>query len=199
MQDNQHIVKYNVEFNRLAIRTGWDDSVLRHRYYTGLAERIKDVMGPQGKPSTLDAMKTLAHSIDSRHWERQREKSRAGKSKADGKADKSDKPDHKSDHKSDDKKGSTSKHNNHKHNKDKQKNDSKSSSGNAPAYAEKLGKDGKLTQAERQRRFDNNLCMFCGGVGHGAKDCPKSSSSASKAKARAAQVKEKETPDPKKG
>ena len=28
MQDNQRIIKYNVEFNRLAIRTGWDDSVL---------------------------------------------------------------------------------------------------------------------------------------------------------------------------
>jgi hypothetical protein len=27
MNDNQRIVKYNVEFNRLAIRTGWDDSV----------------------------------------------------------------------------------------------------------------------------------------------------------------------------
>jgi hypothetical protein len=202
MQDNQHIVKYNVDFSRLAIRTGWEDSVLRHRYYTGLAERIKDIMGQHGKPPTLESMKLLAHSIDARYWERQREKSRGGKSKSDSKPDKSDKPDHKSDHKSDDKKGSTSKDNSHfKNKKDKQKTDNKSasSSGNAPAYAEKLGKDGKLTQTERQRRFDNNLCMFCGGVGHGAKDCPKSSSSASKAKARAAQVKEKETPDPKKG
>jgi Ty3 transposon capsid-like protein len=79
MQDNQHIIKYNVEFNRLAIRTHWDDSVLRHRYYSGLAERIKDIMGQQGKPATLKAMKTLPHTIDSRHWERLREKSRSGK------------------------------------------------------------------------------------------------------------------------
>ena len=28
MQDNQHIVKYNVEFNKFAIRTGWDEGVL---------------------------------------------------------------------------------------------------------------------------------------------------------------------------
>ena len=28
MQDNQHIVKYNVEFNHLVIHTGWDDGVL---------------------------------------------------------------------------------------------------------------------------------------------------------------------------
>ena len=77
MSENQRIVKYNVKFNRLAIKTGWDDSVLRHRYYSGLSERIKDIIGQQGKPSTLAAMKNLAHSIDSRHWERLREKSRS--------------------------------------------------------------------------------------------------------------------------
>jgi hypothetical protein len=41
--------------------------------------------------------------------------------------------------------------------------------------------------------------LFCGGTGHTAKECPKSSSSASKAKARAVQAKEKETPEAKKG
>jgi len=60
MQENQHIVKYNVDFNRFSIQTGWeswDKGVLWHQYYSGLAERIKDIMGQQGKP----AMKTLAH------------------------------------------------------------------------------------------------------------------------------------------
>ena len=46
----------------------------------------------------------------------------------------------------------------------------------------KLGKDGKLTPAERQRRMDNNLCMFCGSPGHMVKDCPKGTSSAAKAR-----------------
>src|SRR6202040_324737 len=55
-----------------------------------------------------------------------------------------------------------------------------------PDLSDKLGKDGKLTQAEHTRRFNNNLCLFCGGVGHTAKECPKSSSSAMKAKAHAA-------------
>jgi hypothetical protein len=80
MHENQNIVQYNVKFNSLAIRTGWNDSVLRHRYYCGLAERIKDIMGQQGKPTTLEAMKTLAHSIDFRHWERLHEKSCSGNS-----------------------------------------------------------------------------------------------------------------------
>ena len=201
MQDNQHIVKYNVEFNRLAIRTGWGDSVLRHRYYSGLAERIKDAMGQQGKPPTLEAMKELAHSIDSRHWERLREKSRAGRNKTDG----TDKSDGKN-NKSDDKNKNPTSGNNNSNNNNKNNNKNKpgkpgkpaSTSGNSASISDKLGKDGKLTPQERQRRFDNNLCMFCGGVGHTAKDCNKASSSAAKAKARAAQVKEKESADSKK-
>ena len=207
MHDNQHIVKYNVEFNRLAIRTGWDDGVLRHRYYSGLAERIKDIMGQQGKPTSLEDMKHLAHSIDSRHWERLREKSRAGRSKSDH----PDKPDSKN-NKSDDK-GKTpasnnnsnqSRNNNNSNNNNKSNKPAKgsSSSGNSASIADKLGKDGKLAREERQRRFDNNLCLYCGGTGHTAANCNKSSSSSSKAKARAAQVKEekKDTPpEPKKG
>ena len=64
MYDNQHILKYNINFNHLSIQTGWTDGVLRHRYYSGLAERIKDIMVQQDKPSTLKEMKTLAHAID---------------------------------------------------------------------------------------------------------------------------------------
>ena len=192
MQDNQHIVKYNVEFNRLAIQTGWDESVLRHRYYSGLAERIKDIMGQQGKPSTLDAMKVLAHSIDARYWERSREKSRNDKGKSDS---------GKTDQKSDKKTPASGSNNSNQKNTQNKSAKPASSSGNSASLSDKLGKDGKLTPQERQRRFENNLCMFCGKMGHMAKDCPKSSSSASKAKGRAAQAKEKEKespPDPKK-
>ena len=216
MHDNQRIVKYNVEFNRLAVRTGWDDSVLRYRYYSGLAERIKDIMGQQGKPATLEAMKTLAHSIDSCHWERLREKSRSNRN---NKSDTAKSDNHKSDDKGKNASSSSSGSNNkktgnshshsnsdnhgHTHNHGQKSGKSaSSSSGNSASISDKLGKDGKLTQQERQRRFDNNLCMFCGGVGHTAKDCPKSTSSAAKAKGRAAQVqtktKEKEPSEPKK-
>ena len=53
----------------------------------------------------------------------------------------------------------------------------------------KLRKDGKLTQQERQRHFKQNLCMFCGKVGHIAKDCHK----AIAAKARSASTNTKST------
>ena len=145
MADNQHIVKYNVEFNRLAIRTGWDDSVLQHRYYTGLAEQIKDVMGQQGKPATLEGMKILAHTIDSRHWERLSEKSRTGKNKSDDKPDKSDDKSDKGNKADDKNKNSKGKNKADNSNKSAK---TPSSSGNPNPLADKLGKDGKLTQQE---------------------------------------------------
>jgi len=44
MRDNQRILKYNVKFNRLSARVDWGDSALRHRYYKGLPDCIKDVL-----------------------------------------------------------------------------------------------------------------------------------------------------------
>ena len=74
MSENQRIVKYNVEFKRLSIRSHWDSMALKHRYYSGLAERIKGVMASRGKPQTLEALRELAQDIDTRYWERIREK-----------------------------------------------------------------------------------------------------------------------------
>ena len=52
----------------------------------------------------------------------------------------------------------------------------------------KLGKDGKLTPQERQRRMDNSLCLFCGKTGHIAKECPKLSAIAARAHAAVMQL-----------
>jgi hypothetical protein len=202
MRENQQIVKYDVEFNRLAIRTGWNNTVLRHRYYSGLAERIKDIMGQQVKPSTLNDTKKLAYSIDARYWERLREKTRSDKSSS-----RSDnRSDNKSDKRSNDSQGSNSdnhsatKPHSHSHSHDhdtKSGQSSNSNSGNSdnPAYPDKLV-DGKLTSQERQRRLDNDLCLYCGETGHKALDCTKKGSSSSKAKGRAAKAEEQEITTP---
>src|ERR1700678_3571949 len=205
MRENQRIVKYDVEFNCFAIKTGSDDAVLRHRYYSGLAECIKDIMGQQAKPTTLDNTRKLAHSIDARYWERLREKNRSDKTntksdnRSDNKSDKNNSQASSSRHYSD-KSPSTSKpHSNsysNNHNKSG-KSSSNSGSSDKPAYSDKL-KNGKLTPQERQRRMDNELCLYCGETGHKAGNCNKQSSSSSKAKARAAKVEEKETSTPSK-
>ena len=53
----------------------------------------------------------------------------------------------------------------------------------APDLTGKLGKDGKLTPQERQRRLDNSLCLFCGRTRHMAKECPKVQAVAARARA----------------
>src|ERR1700730_8786821 len=52
-------------------------------------------------------------------------------------------------------------------------NSSDSGEAKKPHLEGKLGADGKLTPEERQQRFDNNLCLFCGAAGHKANECHK--------------------------
>src|ERR1700723_48987 len=181
MKSSQPIAKYIVKFNRLATITGWDGRALRHQFYRGLPSRIKDELARIGKPATLPMLKALAQSIDGRYWEREEETQReCGNQPSDRKNDKLQNQ------------ASSSSNNNNNNNSNKNKKPNSSNNGSASQnperkktdLGEKLGQDGKLTPAERSRQFANNLCLFCGGVGHTAKDCSK----AAKAKGRAAQV-----------
>jgi polyhydroxyalkanoate synthesis regulator phasin len=185
MKSTQRIAKYMVEFNRLSTITGWDSRALRHQFYRGLPARIKDEVSHVGKPDTLRELRILAQSIDSRYWEREEETKRERPSQS------SEKKPEKSPNQAS---SSSNSNNSNKHGKKPHPpRDSASSSQNTEKktsdLGDKLGKDGKLTTAERARRFANNLCLFCGGTGHTAKECPKSSSSSSKAKLRAAKSK----------
>ena len=75
MHDNQKLLKYNVEFQCLAIKMDWNEHALRHWYYIGLPDQIKDVLMTQPKPRNLIELKAAAHTIDACYWERQCEKS----------------------------------------------------------------------------------------------------------------------------
>lgn len=134
----------------------------------------------------------MARSIDSRYWERRSELSReSGSSNSKTPDQRNSSEGKKSDKKN---KASTSTSNNsgqrsNNNNNNNNKNPKSNNSGQHTPKSDlssKLGKDGKLTPAERQRRFANNLCLFCGEAGHTAKECSKSGSSASKGKGRAA-------------
>src|SRR6202790_1990837 len=191
MKSTQCIAKYLVEFNRHATITGWDNRALRHQFYHGLPARIKDEVSRVGKPATLPELRTLAQSIDGRYWEREEETRReCGGQSSEKKTDKlQSQP------------SSSNQSNQNKHQKKPfASRNSGSSSQNSEKKKsdldDKIGKDGKLTVAERARRFANNLCLFCGGVGHTAKECPKSSSSASKAKGRVAKGKSDKSETP---
>jgi hypothetical protein len=172
MREGQRINKYVVEFQRLASQVrGWGDGALRRQFYNGLPARIKDEICRQGKPATLAEFKTLSQSIDARYWERKAETSREVKPSTSGPPAKSSAPPTRTFTSSTDRTTSTG---------SKPSKPSTSSSSQQPDLSSKLGKDGKLTTEERQRRMDMRLCLFCGGPGHTARDCSKSTSRAAK-------------------
>lgn len=196
MSDSQKITKYITRFTQLATQVPWDENALRYQFYKGLPSRLKDRISEVGKPGNLLALRDLSQSLDHRYWERKSEQTReAGSQKSAPKTSTSDNKDQKTSSY-----GQKSTSNHSVSNSGSSFKPTTQQTTNKPAskptpkpYADKLGKDGKLTQEERQRRFTNNLCLFCGGSGHTASDCSKKSSSA--AKARAAQVFTPKTPE----
>ena len=192
MKENQRITKYVVEFNRYASQVNWGDSALRRRFYNGLPGRIKDEVTKTGKPRSLSDLRRLAQMIDHRYWEQdteiKRENARKARPSNNPHPSTSNQPSSSNPHKGNNPRTTTTTNKFPPH-----RGNNPSTSADKPKQAasdlsSKLGKDGKLTSAERARRFANNLCLFCGETGHSVKDCPRTSSNSAKAKARVAKV-----------
>ncbi|KIN97748.1 hypothetical protein M404DRAFT_32080 [Pisolithus tinctorius Marx 270] len=149
------------------------DAIQQLKNLTMKDDCIKDEIAHVGKPSTLAQLHELAQTIDARYWECKAEISHTTKSASDKlqSSNSNNKPKSSS---------SSSAPKSDAKGKGKQKDPPKS---DAPKsnIAHLLGKDGKLTSAECQRRMKNNLCLFCGEAGHSTKDCPKSTSRTAKA------------------
>jgi len=78
MKPGDKISTYNVEFMRYAAQLNWGDTVLCHRFYQGLPNRLQDLIAKreQGKPTSFHAIYQLAITFDNRYWERNRERNR---------------------------------------------------------------------------------------------------------------------------
>jgi len=168
MKEGQKINKYVVKFNHLAGQVhGYGNGALCHIFYSGLPDRIKDKISRVGKPRTLDGYHTLVQTIDTRYWERKSEVACQTKTSTSSTSNSASKGNSSA---SSNSKGKTKE----KDNKNKSSDKSKSSSGAKPASSKTpthLGKDGKLTEEERQWRIKDKLCMFCRQPGHMARDC----------------------------
>lgn len=184
MSDNQRVARYVTQFNRLATQVSWGTEALRYQFYKGLPDRLKDRISEVGKPKDLNKLRELAQSIDARYWERKAERSRENRTTSSGNKSAPPPKTTPTPNTTPSKSGSSS----NQSSKNTPKQGTPKTPSNPPKpYADKLGKDGKLTQEERQRRFANNLCLFCGGSGHTADACPKKSAAA---KARATKAKD---------
>ena len=68
MKDGHCVTWYIVDFNQLALQVrGYGDGALRHYFYTGLLDRIKDELSWIGKLWTLDGLHALSQGIDARY------------------------------------------------------------------------------------------------------------------------------------
>ena len=181
MRENDQVRKYIIRFNTLAAATNWDATALAWAFKRGLASRIKDELARVSpEPITLSELRREVQQIDNRYWHREEERKReaarasAQQSKKDGK-----KPANSS---SSNQQSSSSKPNTPNQSANNQNRSGGSSSNKSSIgakantqpkkpYADKLGTNGKLTDAERERRQKNNLCMFYGLAGHKVNDC----------------------------
>jgi len=65
MKENHCANRYVVDFNCIASQIrGYGDGALRHHFYTGLPNRIKDEISHVGKPRTLNGLHVLTQEID---------------------------------------------------------------------------------------------------------------------------------------
>lgn len=155
------------------------------------------------RPTTLDGLAVLCASIDNNYWLYRDTSKASGKHSGDSGHANSSSPRHNASSSSRNNSsgnssrnnnasssrnnnsgssGNNSRNNNNNSNSNRNSGNSgssnarkSSSSGNAnkPDLTGKLNATGKLTNEERQRRLDNDLCLYCGLKGHGAKDCRK--------------------------
>ena len=78
MNPDDRIAIYNVAFLQYSAQLQWTESALCHRYYSGLPNRIQDIISTHegGKPSTFQTLYSTAVSIDNHFWERKHESER---------------------------------------------------------------------------------------------------------------------------
>jgi len=182
MKPSNKIPTYNVDFMCYASQLGWGNSVLCHRYYQGLPNRIQDLISTreQGKPTLFQNMYALAMTIDHRYWERDRKRHRARQAEKEaleshfrkqGKASTSGSVT-----------ASQSKANPSPVASSAKNPSSKPSPSPTPKkqpntlrvdLSSKLASNGKLTSNECKKHLENNLCLYCSAGDHKLDFCPK--------------------------
>ena len=170
MREYSCIVKYNMDFWKLASKLDWNESTLCVRYFCGLPLCLCTEVFHGGKPTTLAALHLKVQDADEIYWMMKDEASHKSKATP-------VKKDNKSSNNTNNNNNSRSADSSHLENllKSASSNDNKSSwKKDKPKDSTKLGKNGRLTTEERECCVKEGLCLYCGEKGHVAQDCPKS-------------------------
>jgi len=182
MKPGDKISTYNVDFMHYASQLGWGNSVLCHRYYQGLSNRIQDPISTpeQGKPTSFQDMYALAMTIDHCYWERDCECHRVRQAEKEALESHSQKQGKAST--SGSVMVSQSKANLSLAASSAKNSSSKPSLSSAPKkqpntlrvdLSSKLANNGKLTSDEHKKHLENNQCLYCSVGDHKLDSCPK--------------------------
>ncbi|KAK7451755.1 hypothetical protein VKT23_012434 [Stygiomarasmius scandens] len=166
MKDSDHLNKYTVKFNQYAALVHWDHTALHYFFCKGLAPCLKDELVHVVEACTLCKLRKQVSKLDNCYWQHHFECAREQKLHPSSSSTSS------SFNNKSNSVNSSGGSSSSKPQSNSNYGGSNNSSNNKKPYADKLGKDGKLNQAERERRRKNNLCMFCGG-NHKLDDCNK--------------------------
>ena len=150
MNHTDTILAYTTEFRTIASFINWNDDTLRHRYYIGLPNRLKDEVARQGyKTGTLNQVIKCATTADSRYHARAAEKSTQPTTRPTQSSSTSYY------------KSSTASSNT----------TTTTTATDTRPNAHLLDSSGKLKAEEKQRRKAEGLCLYCGAKDHQAADC----------------------------
>lgn len=83
LKSSTSVQVYTREFKKLAVHLNWNEATLKHCYYEGLQDQIKDTLIFFDSPKTLEELITLSEKICTRQLIRQQERYSSRKSKGD--------------------------------------------------------------------------------------------------------------------
>ena len=143
-QGGRSVADYSIDFRTIAADSGWNAPPLLAAFYHGLSDRIKDELAARDLPAGLDDLIALSIRIDGRLRERQRERRFSVVPQA---------PFHRS--------------------AESGRFPSEQVFGGSAEAPEpmQLGR-ARLSTEERQRRLQENRCLYCGQSGHFVTSCP---------------------------
>ena len=193
MKDWERCSLFGARFDSIAfLLPDWGSRNKRNEYFLRLAPRLRTQFVSSGTlPSTdFDLLKDQAENLDNIYWTNAEltqkltpKDSSTSDSKSGGQSkSSSSKPTNSTSAKT--ALASTSKSGKSTPAQKSRGSSGSSGSGSATAnpLADKLGTDGKLIQAERDRRMKEGLCLYCGGKGHVSVDCQKRKSKSDSAR-----------------
>jgi hypothetical protein len=152
-QGNRDFVTYHAEFQRLVADVDWNDAAKRAAFHRGLCDELKDILSTQDIPEDWHEYVALVKKRDSQFRARKAELHRhtvptksvptpAAHSTPSTPAQNTPHP-------------------------------TSSGSGHlGPAPMDLSAARRRLSPEERQKRIDENRCLYCGGFNHLARDCP---------------------------